>query len=364
MPSGPARVEERDDLVLQEAEQRLGVVLVLRVRIARRADDRPPVGPVVGLFPPAVGDAEVESAVQHHLHAAGAARLERRARQVEPQVDAGDDRRRDVQVVVLQEHARGGRSAARRESGKCGSASACPPDPADAPCRRRRAESGSHCRRAGGRRARESGPAGRAACTRRRGARSRWSACSGRRRAPPPRRTPAARRATDGRGSSARGRDRPARGAACSAPPRARRRESGRCPPRAPGRRARPRQSGPRWRSSRSLHRRRPSSVVVCTPLVTWAIGTSAAARPGYSGRHMCARHLAVAPRHADGGATAAQRQRRDAHRVRFVARVDTADSRRTPCAGCRACRRSRPAPARARRRCSLRCPPRPACGW
>ena len=27
--------------------------------------------------------------------------------------------------------------------------------------------------------------------------------------------------------------------------------------------------------------------VDVCTPLVTWKIGTSSGARPGYSGRHM-----------------------------------------------------------------------------
>ena len=72
-------------------------------RVAARRRDGPAGLAVVGLLPPAVEDAQVEAAVQGDLHPARPARLERRARQVQPQVDAGDDARRDAQVVVLEE---------------------------------------------------------------------------------------------------------------------------------------------------------------------------------------------------------------------------------------------------------------------
>ena len=55
-----------------------------------------PLSPSIRLRPPAIEDAQVQPAVERDLHAAGAARFERGARQVEPQVDAGDDARRHV----------------------------------------------------------------------------------------------------------------------------------------------------------------------------------------------------------------------------------------------------------------------------
>ena len=58
---------------------------------------------VVRLGPPAVEDREVQPAVEHHLLAAGARRLERPARVVEPDVDALDQVAADVDVVVLDE---------------------------------------------------------------------------------------------------------------------------------------------------------------------------------------------------------------------------------------------------------------------
>ena len=56
--------------------------------------------------------------------------------------------------------------------------------------------------------------------------------------------------------------------------------------PRSPGRRARSCQPSPRWRSSSVAHRP-PSHVGMCTPLVTWAIGTSSSGRSGHRSRHI-----------------------------------------------------------------------------
>ena len=58
------------------------------------ARERPAVGAVVGLGPPAVEHAEVQAAVDRGLHAARPARLERRARQVQPHVAALHERAR------------------------------------------------------------------------------------------------------------------------------------------------------------------------------------------------------------------------------------------------------------------------------
>ena len=57
------------------------------------AVDRPAIGPVVGLHPPPVEDAQVEAPVERGLHPARAARLERGSGEVQPHVAAGHDRR-------------------------------------------------------------------------------------------------------------------------------------------------------------------------------------------------------------------------------------------------------------------------------
>ena len=71
------------------------------MRFARA--DGEPVQPVVGFRPPPVEHRQIQSAVQHDLLSAGAARLERPPRVVEPHVDALDEIAADVDVVVLDE---------------------------------------------------------------------------------------------------------------------------------------------------------------------------------------------------------------------------------------------------------------------
>ena len=100
-----ALVERRDDLAPRAA----GRALRRRHRRSASPPDRPgrrrsasrssrePFGP------PAVADAEVEDAVHRRLHAARAARFERLARRVEPDVAALHQQVRDVQVVVVDE---------------------------------------------------------------------------------------------------------------------------------------------------------------------------------------------------------------------------------------------------------------------
>ena len=71
------------------APQRGAVARVLRRGVSvDLAVERPAVGAVVGLGPPAVEHAQVEPAVDRRLHPARAARLERRPRQVQPDVAA------------------------------------------------------------------------------------------------------------------------------------------------------------------------------------------------------------------------------------------------------------------------------------
>src|SRR6266581_7992712 len=78
----------RDHLALEQAEQTLGLGLVIdRGPVKRGAGrDRPPeLGPV-RLVPPAIEDADVQHPVRAGLHAAGAAGLEKAFRIVEPYV--------------------------------------------------------------------------------------------------------------------------------------------------------------------------------------------------------------------------------------------------------------------------------------
>ena len=93
--------------------------------------------PVVGLGPPAVEDRAVQPAIQHHLLPAGAARLHRTARHVQPDVDALDEVTAHVDVVVLDEE--DFRQGARPASGaRYPAARPCPAGRADAGCQRTR----------------------------------------------------------------------------------------------------------------------------------------------------------------------------------------------------------------------------------
>jgi len=69
----------------------------------QHGSDRPAVGAVVSLHPPAVGNAHIEDTVDHHLHPAGPAGLKWATGVVEPQIDALDQMAGDPDVVILQE---------------------------------------------------------------------------------------------------------------------------------------------------------------------------------------------------------------------------------------------------------------------
>src|SRR4030095_12699940 len=62
----------------------------------------PAVAAVVPFAPPAVEDAQVDSATGGSLHSAGSARLERTQWMVQPKIDTLHQAARDVAVVVLQ----------------------------------------------------------------------------------------------------------------------------------------------------------------------------------------------------------------------------------------------------------------------
>ena len=101
---GVALVEERHDLLAQQPLQlgRVARVLGLLVLERPRRSSAQPFVAVVGLGPPAVEHAQVQAAVDRRLHAARAARLERRPRQVQPHVGALDEQRGAREVVVLE----------------------------------------------------------------------------------------------------------------------------------------------------------------------------------------------------------------------------------------------------------------------
>src|SRR6266566_3285738 len=82
---GITAVEQRHLLGFEQAIQLLGVGRI-GVLTRRRRGDGPAVRPIVTLGPPPVQRAHLRHAVQGRFHAAGAARLERRARHVEPEV--------------------------------------------------------------------------------------------------------------------------------------------------------------------------------------------------------------------------------------------------------------------------------------
>ena len=127
---GVARVVERDDLLARargsrSSASRSSWIAWSDVRL-RRMPMAKPFEPVVGLGPPAVEDREVEAAVEHHLLPAGARRLERAARIVEPDVDALHQVAADVDVVVLDEHDARRRTAARDRAARSRCSSSLP----------------------------------------------------------------------------------------------------------------------------------------------------------------------------------------------------------------------------------------------
>src|SRR6185437_5215513 len=65
--------------------------------------DSPPVGSVITFNPPSIEDAEVQHAVQGGFHAAGAAGLHRKARSVQPNVDALDEILRHMHFIIFNE---------------------------------------------------------------------------------------------------------------------------------------------------------------------------------------------------------------------------------------------------------------------
>ncbi len=99
-------VEPRGDPPLQQVVERRGLQVVTPLRPGTgpvRGGDRPPEVALVPLVPPAVEDRQVEAAVERGLHAAGAARLQRPQRVVQPDVAARVELLRHAHAVVGQE---------------------------------------------------------------------------------------------------------------------------------------------------------------------------------------------------------------------------------------------------------------------
>src|SRR6185369_3336206 len=97
---------ERYDLVLEHVEHRGGVALVLDRRIdvhGAVADGETDAG-IPRFVPPPVERRAVERRIEHGFHAAGAARFERTARNVEPQVAARQHHAADALAVAFHEH--------------------------------------------------------------------------------------------------------------------------------------------------------------------------------------------------------------------------------------------------------------------
>src|SRR2546422_11715310 len=93
-------VVHRDYFVFEQAKEMLHVLLVL-VTFPRRKRDRPSVLARVSLGPPAIQRSQLRHPVQRRLHAARAAGLEGHPWQIEPEVNAGDQAVRQVELVIL-----------------------------------------------------------------------------------------------------------------------------------------------------------------------------------------------------------------------------------------------------------------------
>src|SRR6267143_4178702 len=59
------------------------------------------IGAVVTFTPPAIEDAEIETAMAASFHAAGARGLQRTARRIEPDITTGDHLPRHVHIIIL-----------------------------------------------------------------------------------------------------------------------------------------------------------------------------------------------------------------------------------------------------------------------
>ena len=102
-PALVAVVERRDHLVADQPVELGRVAPVLRpVVVIDLAADGPAVGAVVGLGPPAVEHRELEARVDGRLHAARPARLQRRPRDVDPDVAAAGHGGAEAEVVVVE----------------------------------------------------------------------------------------------------------------------------------------------------------------------------------------------------------------------------------------------------------------------
>ena len=97
-------VEQRDDIPGEQPHQLGCVACVLRLLVGARLTRKgPAVASVVGLRPPSVEHAEMQPAVDGGAFMpARPARLERRSRQVQPEVGALNEQRRRGEVVVLE----------------------------------------------------------------------------------------------------------------------------------------------------------------------------------------------------------------------------------------------------------------------
>src|SRR5437762_870350 len=82
----------------------LNCALELDRAIGNLSGDRPAVVPVETFVPPAVEDAEINSAVRRAFHSTGAARFHRSQRIVQPKIDTLHQAAGDVAVVILKEH--------------------------------------------------------------------------------------------------------------------------------------------------------------------------------------------------------------------------------------------------------------------
>ena len=103
---GAAAIEEWDHLLFEQPEERpaLYFVLIFVILVLFPVTDSPTVLAVETFCPPAIDDAQVDSAVDGSLHPAGSARLERSAWGVQPDVAALHEVAGHLHVVVLEEH--------------------------------------------------------------------------------------------------------------------------------------------------------------------------------------------------------------------------------------------------------------------
>ena len=283
-----AIVEQRYDLPFQQVVERdaLQLILVVRIVVDAAVADRPADPGPVRLVPPAIERADVQRAVGDRLHAAGAARLHRPARRVQPDVDPLDHPARHADIVLLQDDdpaadlvapAKARPGAKQLLAAVVGRVGLAAEDELNRPLRDRSPDGSGDPDRAA---------AASPACTRRSGAQSRSSAPSG--PAPRPlgstsdgpafcRASCEARRARTQCTSSARSRSCRSQRSRAGASSIARNRAADSSEP--------VHASGLVMPSYRSVSSG-ASQVRRCTPLVTLPVGTSSSDRPGQTPPH------------------------------------------------------------------------------